>query len=348
MKLKNKFDYPNLTSEAPLREGNKPEGRRYLGSPVAIVDDSQNIKYQQYQDPYGNMEMSIGEPSSNCEFSFTDKEKDDTDLFYFQARYYDSIAGRFMGRDPVTIETSMTSHFQLNPFQYVNNNPVLYVDQNGLEPSVAEGAAMAQDSYKPGSVDLLGGWSFNNLFSEGSLNIGTYSRQLSDGTSEYSLVNQGTNPTDLRDWGENAKQLFGGSVDVRKSMAYAEKFVGQHKSSEVTFIGHSKGGPESIANAMYTNRNAMVFNTARPNPGAYGLSTTSFTGDIRSFVVKGEILNNIFGTIPKAIGKTIYLPRQTSSMVNIMPMPIRTGFAIKDHCMPTVRKAVGERNVGGQ
>jgi RHS repeat-associated protein len=107
----------------------------YLGNPVVIVNQVQNIQYQTYQDPWGNLEMSVGVPSSNPEFKFTDKELDeDSDLYYFQARYLDPITGRFWGRDKVVLESEPKSFFHLNPFVFVYNSPTRFTDPDGNLP----------------------------------------------------------------------------------------------------------------------------------------------------------------------------------------------------------------------
>lgn len=107
----------------------------YQGSPVAVVAEDQSIKYQNYQDPWGNSEMEIGIPSANPEFKYTDKELDeDSGVYYFQQRYYDSIAGRFIGRDKVKLEDEGKQYFQLNPFQFCLNNPVKHSDDDGMLP----------------------------------------------------------------------------------------------------------------------------------------------------------------------------------------------------------------------
>jgi RHS repeat-associated protein len=104
----------------------------YLGNPVVVVNQAQNIQYQTYQDPWGNLEMSVGVPTSNPEFRFTDKELDeDSDLYYFQARYYDSLSGRFLTRDSVEVEEVQTNIYQFNPYQFNRNNPVKYKDDDG-------------------------------------------------------------------------------------------------------------------------------------------------------------------------------------------------------------------------
>jgi RHS repeat-associated protein len=107
----------------------------YQGSPVVVLDNSQNIKYQKYLDPWGNMEMEIGHPSSNIEFQYTDKELDeDTDLYYFQARYYDPKTNHFKGRDRVKLEDNLKNYFGINAYVFVNNNPLTNSDPDGRNP----------------------------------------------------------------------------------------------------------------------------------------------------------------------------------------------------------------------
>jgi RHS repeat-associated protein len=115
----------------------------YQGSPVVVLDNSQNIKYQKYLDPWGNLEMEIGSPSSNIEFQYTDKELDeDTDLYYFQARYYDPVRGGFPSRDKVKLEDNLKNYFGINAYVFTNNNPVRNVDPDGME------------SFQQGELDL--------------------------------------------------------------------------------------------------------------------------------------------------------------------------------------------------
>jgi RHS repeat-associated protein len=56
-------------------------------------------------------------------YGFTGKEKDESGLHYFGARYYDSNLGRFTRVDPVKSEPA---------YQYVGNNPMNYVDPSGM------------------------------------------------------------------------------------------------------------------------------------------------------------------------------------------------------------------------
>lgn len=61
---------------------------------------------------------------------FTGQTHDiDTDLHYYNARYYDSALGRFTQADSV-IPDAFSSQ-KMNPYSYVYNNPLIYVDPSG-------------------------------------------------------------------------------------------------------------------------------------------------------------------------------------------------------------------------
>lgn len=51
------------------------------------------------------------------------------DVYYMRARYYDASTGRFISRDPV----KSISPKEVNPYQYALNNPLVYIDVNGME-----------------------------------------------------------------------------------------------------------------------------------------------------------------------------------------------------------------------
>jgi RHS repeat-associated protein len=72
--------------------------------------------------PYG--EDAVSEGGANVRYKFTDKEKDQSGLYYFGARYYDPEVGRFISVDP--------AGSGVNWYTYCACNPVLYTDPTGL------------------------------------------------------------------------------------------------------------------------------------------------------------------------------------------------------------------------
>ena len=107
------------------------------------------------------------------------------------------------------------------------------------------------------------------------------------------------------DWANNFQQPFGNSNDMKASIAFAKEFVKNHPYSSVTFIGHSKGGAEAIANAVATNKNAIVFNPATAALDKYDLPIEGYEGTVTSYVVQGEPLNSLSGILGKNIGNEI-------------------------------------------
>ncbi len=142
---------------------------------------------------------------------------------------------------------------------------------------------MAADIYKPSGKNLSGGWAYQYTKSGGdNMRMGVYSRVKADGTTEYSLVNKGTTINSTNDWKNNGQQLFGSSNDMKAS----------------------------IANAVATGTNCIVFNPATVNLSAYGLSSSNYNANMTAFIVKGDVLNNAEGWFSSPIDKAVYLPQQ--------------------------------------
>ncbi len=90
---------------------------------------------------------------------------------------------------------------------------------------------------------------------------------------------------------------------------YAKWFIKQHPTAHITFVGHSKGGAEALINAVYTHKEAIVFNPAEPNLTDIGLNASDYSGTATSYVVNNEILNCFQGSSAiESIGNVVYLP----------------------------------------
>jgi len=71
---------------------------------------------------------------ARCAF-LTQKERDnESGLDFFKARYYSSMTGRFTSIDPINVTKERMSDPQtFNLYCYVRNNPLLFVDPDGLD-----------------------------------------------------------------------------------------------------------------------------------------------------------------------------------------------------------------------
>ena len=94
---------------------------------------------------------------------------------------------------------------------------------------------------------------------------------------------------------------------MKRSIALSKEFCENHSNAKITFVGHSKGGAEAVANAVATNKNAIVFNPATAYLQSYDLPVDDYDGKITSYVVEGEILDTLSHLLGKNIGEEISL-----------------------------------------
>ncbi len=124
------------------RGGNQP-GTRYLhadnlGSTDAITDEGGNVVESRSYDPFGQRRNPVwGEPppavfSSLTSAGFTGHESDgELGLVNMKGRMYDPKIGRFLTMDPL-VQAPLSGQ-SWNPYSYVFNNPLSYVDPSGFE-----------------------------------------------------------------------------------------------------------------------------------------------------------------------------------------------------------------------
>ncbi|MCI1280933.1 MAG: RHS repeat-associated core domain-containing protein [Nitrospira sp.] len=98
-----------------------------------MITDSAGAKVQSVSYyPYGatRTNNSSGTPAINVPYKYTGKELDSsTNLYYYEARYYDPTLGRFLSSD--TIVPNPRDPQDLNRYTYAGNNPFRYTDPTG-------------------------------------------------------------------------------------------------------------------------------------------------------------------------------------------------------------------------
>ena len=131
-----------------------------VGSIRAITDATGAVTASYEYEPFGVTIKTTGSDEDNL--GFAGKRLDaGSGLSYFGARYYDTDMGRFISRDPVQDGR--------NWYVYCSNNPLSYIDPNGLavsreewrEDPLGNGGIGADDYWE--DVDYLGYYDYDDF-----------------------------------------------------------------------------------------------------------------------------------------------------------------------------------------
>jgi RHS repeat-associated protein len=91
-------------------------------SQSAFTDDSGNVVGREFYEPFGASTTS----GTVGLFGYTGQLQINASVYYYRARFYDSVTGRFLSEDPLGIAGGM------NMYAYVGGNPISFVDPLGL------------------------------------------------------------------------------------------------------------------------------------------------------------------------------------------------------------------------
>ena len=104
----------------------------HLGGTNLVTDSIGAIKQVVEYDPYGSLARNTitGTPDEQAWHLFTSKQFDDeVGLYYYGARYYSPVLGRFI--QPDTMVEDFSNPQALNRYSYVLNNPINRIDPTG-------------------------------------------------------------------------------------------------------------------------------------------------------------------------------------------------------------------------
>jgi RHS repeat-associated protein len=142
----------------------------HLGTATLELDENGAvISYEEYY-PFGGSAYQAGRSLAEVglkRYRYLGKERDEeTGFNYNDARYYALWLARWISPDPAGLKEGP------NPYQYSNNNPIVFSDPGGKQPPSEEpsnGATVGPFQFRNiqagGNVSLSANISLNNLFS---------------------------------------------------------------------------------------------------------------------------------------------------------------------------------------
>ncbi len=113
-----------------------------LGSTLALTDSTGTAQTSYTYEPFGNTTAS-GAATTNS-FTYTGRELDAGNLYYYRARYYNPQLQRFISEDPIEFSSG-----DANLYVYTGESPVNLIDPSGNSNSaihIAETYLAARDA----------------------------------------------------------------------------------------------------------------------------------------------------------------------------------------------------------
>jgi RHS repeat-associated protein len=191
----------------------------HLGSTRVVTKSDGTVKARYDYLPFGEeISSTVGGRSSvsgyggtdSTKQKFTQKERDiESGLDYFLARYYSSAQGRFTSPDPGNAGATRKDPQSWNGYSYSRNNPLKYVDPDGLTYKLTDLNGNSIDDYSDDdfnqnfrrnkSINLTGGKIYQNgvligYYERPLGGVGRKGRRPGSGSSAYSRKQQTSIP----------------------------------------------------------------------------------------------------------------------------------------------------------
>ena len=198
----------------------------------------------------------------------TGQQENSTGLGYFQARYYYGIQGRLDSPDPANFGADITDPQDWNGYGYVGNQPLTFVDPDGLQQVYTSGASSGGSGGSYGGGGGVLGEALNLLFNYLHLGWSFGSNTPPVMALQHPLIIQNTPAPPASDKISKAKKAFCSAVPSGRSKSLSLAFGG---------IGAVSGDVDMVVN--YNSGQSTLFATGGGGLGWNGgLSLTVTTG----------------------------------------------------------------------
>lgn len=127
-----------------------------LGSVTSLTTSTGGTANTYSYDSFGNLTNASGAAANPYQYTGRDFDSE-SGLYYYRARYYDAVAGRFTSEDPYR------SLFGLNRYKYVSNHPLTFNDPLGLSETCAPNGETQLTPWIPYSTSItpITGWALS-------------------------------------------------------------------------------------------------------------------------------------------------------------------------------------------
>ncbi len=289
------------------------------GDVVNLVNGTGDILNSYNYDAFGN-EETYTETVAN-RFMYAGEQFDKvTGQYYLRARYYAPQVGRFITEDPI--------NDGLNWYTYCENNPIRFIDPNGLERIVVSGGDYSDDSVHPG---------FSYNFIEPAISkIVEYRKANRDESIAWLIADAGWSNTDWSNFLKAVEELKVDIVKVRSKeelISYVNnkkcgdsrendkitKFtVFSHGMTGKLMLGYNYSTSYNSNLNFYTSDIARIDSNAFDNPDSWFGSCNTGTGGSNSFAQAWA--SKVRGKTTAFEGKTTYayimFPREYGGVFN--------------------------------
>jgi RHS repeat-associated protein len=124
----------------------------HLGSTNVVTDLAGDVVESTEFYPFGRTRHEHKNGFA-ADYQYTGKELDkETGLMYYEARYMDAVTGRFVSVDPLAVappESMLLNPQFIHAYAYAANNPVRFVDPEGLGPGESSSSDAPKEQKDP-------------------------------------------------------------------------------------------------------------------------------------------------------------------------------------------------------
>ena len=265
--------YENGTLKRILIDGGYIEGNVYhyyltdhLGNNRVVVNASGTLVQKNHYYPFGSIFAGTTGPDKQP-YKYNGKELDQMhglNLYDYSARYYESAIGRFSSVDPLAEE-----YYSVSPYVYCLNNPLLFVDENGMWPSLGDIKKQVKEAVNTGLSFVSGVvYAVADNAAGGNTNIRGYGKY-----SSAKAYNAGQDVGDIVSVGVGAAEMVSGAT---KAAAGA---VGAPETAGATLVISGVGILEALHGVFMASGGINNLINQKDRANEFNNSASSSTSD---------------------------------------------------------------------